>query len=219
MNWNLSELGEIYISGDVSLNNFDLSTGLGVGDMFGFALCNGANGTQNLSGRMIINYDSTSLTSPADNTSTESPSYDSTGVVNYGQIGNIGGGRKSGSYYPTYVLLNSQMSYHNHGGRTTISPDNMDHRHLVSSGENAFFNYHNLGCRAMLDNSNASTDFGRGNQNLSSPAYTTELVYGPFGGDHLDYHTHPINFAGNAEPHETRPPYIVLAYYEKINPY
>lgn len=64
----------------------------------GFALCDGTNGTPNLSGRFVVGYDSASNSVPANATDT---------TENYGKIGNKGG-RTSVS------LLTSELPEHYH---------------------------------------------------------------------------------------------------------
>lgn len=88
----------------------------------GFALCDGTNGTPNLSGRFVVGYDAASNSVPANATDT---------TENYGKIGNKGG-RTSVS------LLTSELPEHYHlngvaddvqggfvyGGVTTDMPGN-----------------------------------------------------------------------------------------------
>lgn len=68
----------------------------------GWRLCDGTNGTPNLSGRFIVGYNANAAATPADATNLE---------VNYGNVGNTGG-------LNTVALTTDQLPAHNHTGQT-----------------------------------------------------------------------------------------------------
>lgn len=185
-----------------NLNDFNTTTGEGLGDMYGFHLCNGSNNTYNLSGRFIIGYDSSAPSTPVDNTTIYLPqfnsqTYNSTDVINYGAIGNFGGGRKTSPtstlYLPSKVLIIPELPSHNHSGQVT---GNGQHTHTILAGNN-FSN------GSYLRNGGP----GVGGQ--------LSVDDGGSGGSHT--HGLVIDTTGNNNAHEIRSPYIVLAYYQKIS--
>jgi hypothetical protein len=197
LNYFLGTTNDVMMTGDVS--KFD-STGLGFGDMYGFALCNGANGTYDLTGRFVMGYKSGDPVTPVDNTtawdaSTLTQTYNSTDVINYGAIGNKGGGRITGGvYYPSKALTPAEMPQHNHTG--TVG-GNGAHLHVIAAGGGA-------GNGNYLRNGEPG-NIGQGQSSVDG---------GGSGGAHT--HTVTINNNGSSNAHEIRSPYLVLAYYQKI---
>lgn len=282
LKWHAAEEDEIFITGDSyaqdqtngiqnRINNFNPTTGLGEGDMFGFALCNGQNGTFDLRGRMVIGYDVTKVgVGPATN-SIISGTYNSRNVMNYGTISNVGGGtiETSGEVFPYVVLQEEEMFPHGHklGFNSepstssphgeTGEPNNLDHLHDMRFSYSRYSHgtkdgdsdlYAKLGGYSWTLNSGVSNESlpiksstngptsddwraeyrtrtlkilgtdGRGTYNIPylAGAQGPPLYY---NGEGLATHTHSIDYVGESQPHETRPPYFVLAYYQKINPY
>lgn len=197
---------DVMMTGNIS--DFDPSNGLGVGDMYGFALCNGSSGTYDLRGRFIMGYNKDESPTPVDNTSTINFStgvqtYDSTDIKNYGQIGNFGGGiRDTNSnltdgreYYGSHRLTSNQLATHTHTGAVGGSGV---HKHTIAAGSGF-----------------SDGGYLRNGQPGSAGQGQLSVDGGGDGGSHT--HTVTINNAGGNTNHETRAPYMVLAYYQKIN--
>lgn len=218
LKYKLAQTGEIFTTSNVSL--FIGSGGLGVGDMTGFALCNGQNGTLDLRGRFVIGYDPSQPSTPVDNTSVVDVnnlnllSYDSTDTMNYGAIGNKGGGVKdiTNTIYPSHLTQPSQNARHTHGnGYTGTNFENLNHTHDPNgnTSNQGFVYAQNLTSSGSGNSSRSSLENNR------STAATT-------GGVNSAYnnltHKHSIEYQPQAgtSRHETRAPYIVLAYYQKI---
>lgn len=98
----------MYITNNDLLSNFD-STGKGVGTFNGWAICNGNNGTQNLSGRVLV------ARNPTD--------------FDFNIVGGVGGSK-------THTLVASEIPLHNHD-YDLISHDHSitdpGHTHIASS--------------------------------------------------------------------------------------
>jgi hypothetical protein len=192
----LANTNDVMMTGNT--DDFNLSTGLGVGDMYGFALCNGLNNTYDLTGRFVMGFKNGSATTPVDNTTvwdttTSTQTYNSTDVMNYGAIGNKGGGRlDTGVYYPSKVLIIPELPAHNHTG--TVD-GNGAHQHIIAAGSGSANG-------SYLRNGEPGT----GGQ--------LSVDGGGSGGAHT--HTVTIHNAGSFNAHEIRSPYLVLAYYQKI---
>jgi hypothetical protein len=244
LRYKLATPGQISITGN--LDDFDLGTGLGEGEMFGFCLCNGKedyneeplydmrgryamgfednpSGNSNDISDLAYRFDSVELggiTSYADDT-------------NYGVIGNKGGGviqkisDTVSNFRPSGVTHQDEMVRHTHGalsplpnatGRTSLAGRGVQHFHAMESGD-----------EYNVSNNNAGPSrFGRGSQDGTSEPQKRFFEGGGFGGllgtrenSNLNNHKHSIpvdgglNFA--AVTHEGRPPYLVLAYYQKID--
>lgn len=203
----LSQLGEIFTTSNIS--DFD-GVGQGVGDMYGFQLCNGVNGSYDLRGRFVLGYNNNESVLPVDNTSkidfsTGTQTYDSTDIKNYGAIGNYGGGVRDlnsnltdgREYYGSHRLNIGQMPTHNHNGSTGQVVGDMNHTHEVTSGD-------------TYNGSSVNVRTGRGFNNPSA------MSSGFVNGGSLQ-HTHNIPSQGSSFNHETRAPYMVMAYYQKIS--
>jgi hypothetical protein len=231
--WNTSDYDQIFISGDgiqsgtfsngnpkILPKNFDLSTGRGFGDMYGFALCDGRNGTVNLKGRMVLGYDRLAPTTPLDNTNLKTAGYDSTGVINYGVPKNFGGGRLvSNVVKPGYFLKPNQLPAHNHSGSTSPSDTDCSHRHTTFQG-NPGDGSDNFDDNFFPDTAMPIRGWNRERGGIYTilPKFITENIVGENTNDNfLALHKHPIHLSGSDDPHETRPPYLVIAYYQKIN--
>jgi hypothetical protein len=194
---------DIFMTGNLS--DFDTASGMGYGDMWGFALCDGQNNRYNLRGRFVMGFDSTAPATPADattiwDTATSTQTYNGTDVINYGAINNIGGGRKlsatSTVYYPSKVLTIPEMPVHNHTGTSGLNSIDLDHYHAIGDfGDSAGGNFN-------------SDIYGRGNITRK-----TRITGSP--NKSLD-HTHSIPSQGGFNGHEIRSPYLVAAYYQKI---
>jgi len=202
LKYNIFNTGDIQMT--TNINDYDNTTGIGYGDSFGFALCNGQNGTFDLRGRFGIGYDPTTANTPADNSSLVNNqnqiTYDSTDVKNYGAIGNIGGGLKTPSTtLPSHRLTVNQIASHDHNGQTGNVVGDLSHTHDVPTRD------------SYLAGSEDNTAAGRGAARATKNVATTGVSSGNL------QHTHTIQSQGGNANHETRPPYIVLAYYQKIN--
>jgi hypothetical protein len=196
----LANTNDVMMTGNTS--DFDLGTGIGDGDMYGFCLCNGLNSTFDLTGRFVMGFKNGAATTPVDNTTiwdttTSTQTYNSTDVMNYGAIGNKGGGRLTdGLYYPSKVLIIPELPAHDHGSQTGGVIGDMNHTHEVVSGDS-------------YNGSSANVRTGRGNNN------PTAMSSGYVNGGSLA-HIHAIPSQGSFNGHEIRSPYLVLAYYQKI---
>jgi microcystin-dependent protein len=209
LKYKMDNLGDIFITSN--LTNFNTSTGLGNGDKFGYALCDGQNGTFNLRGRYILGYDKSSPTTPIDNTlnlSVLNPAnYDESSVTlkdNYGQIANFGGGyTQSGNLYPSSF---AQLPNHTHLTEKVANNEDVHHAHKVNG---TYFRVQD-GYSPPEIGSSQNLLFGNGD----NPVDQVNYISGSEGG--LATHRHTISAEGGGQPHETRPPYMVLAYYQKI---
>ncbi|MEY4902833.1 MAG: hypothetical protein RLZZ292_648 [Bacteroidota bacterium] len=158
--------GEILMQTALS-DRFD-GTGLGLGEMLGFALANGNNGTYDMRGRMAIGYD-------------ERSSDPSNGIwdSNYNTIGNLGGEL-------AHVLTIAEMPEHNHTGNQggTTLPNQWGLLRHTSVGE----------------------------------AKTIAGVDANGSGNEPDLVTPPLDIPhqGSDNAHENRPPYLVLAYIQRL---
>lgn len=196
----LANTNDVMMTGNTS--DFNLTTGIGEGDMYGFALCDGQNSTFDLTGRFVIGFKNGAATTPVDNTTiwdttTSTQTYNSTDVMNYGAIGNKGGGRLTdGLYYPSKVLIIPELPAHDHGASTGGVVGDMNHTHEITSGTN-------------YSGPSANSRTGRGFDNAST------MTSGFVNGGSLA-HTHAIPAQGSFNGHEIRSPYLVLAYYQKI---
>ncbi len=153
---------------------------------YGWALCDGTNGTPDLRGRFIVGYN------PND--------------TDYNAIGKTGGAK-------LVTLTTSQMPSHSHGGELTTT-SNGNHVHSVNdyyfSESNSQFKgvdgKYDLGQKNETIGSN-STDYD--NRYLYYKTHNTNS-----NGSHT--HSVTLTSQGDNQPHENRPPYYTLAYIMKI---
>jgi microcystin-dependent protein len=166
------------IQGEISMQSIDTgkfdSSGLGLWEYHGFALCNGANGTIDLRGRMPIGYDER-LSDPNNGI------WDST----YNTIGNASGEKE-------IKLTIAQMPRHNH----------------QVDGDPNGAKYQNVG----------AGDFGLIQKTVSGQNRTAGSLSTTGSGTRPDLITSPayVPFQGNNESHENRPPFLVLAFIQRI---
>jgi hypothetical protein len=212
----LANTNDVMMTGNTS--DFDLGTGLGVGNMYGFALCNGLNGTYDLTGRFVIGFKNGAATTPVDNTTiwdstTSTQTYNSTDIMNYGAIGNKGGGRLTdGLYYPSKVLIIPELPSHDHGSIT--GDPNVDLNHSHGTGQDAGSNFVFAGGGA---NTGTTGGGDRGlDQTSRRYAAGTGFINNAVASNANLQHRHGIPAQGNSYAHEIRSPYLVLAYYQKI---
>jgi hypothetical protein len=212
----LANTNDVMMTGNTS--DFDLGTGLGVGDMYGFALCNGSNSTFDLTGRFVIGFKNGAATTPVDNTTiwdttTSTQTYNSTDIMNYGAIGNKGGGRLTdGLYYPSKVLIIPELPSHDHGSIT--GDPNVDLNHTHGTGQDAGSNYVFASGGA---NTGSSGGGDRGlDQSTRRYSASTGLINSAVASNANLQHRHGIPAQGSFNGHEIRSPYLVLAYYQKI---
>jgi len=205
--------------------------GKGVGDMYGFALCNGLNGTKNLSGKFLIGFEKNSNVSPENFSGLSS-----TGLIkNYGKLGNLGGSIN-------VTLAESNLPIHNHGGDTGTPDNNLHHNHEIPTGT---FNQFTSGGPGVLFTRvskfeiNTISYFGPQQKyrtsgegdvyqtppqidDLYEPKTDSSWLWSTYYNDRdptyeLDNHTHKIDTdIGGGQPHNNLPPYVAIAYYQKI---
>lgn len=163
----------------------------------GWALCDGSEGTPDLSGRFIVGYD------PA-NTDYDDPGTRSA-VVN-GAPGETGG-------LDFVELKEEEMPNHNHAKGTISASMNAggQHKHQILT---------------RLSGGDGDTRIARGRQGDTAPYYTGSEPGSPSIGPD-GQHTHAITISGNTayaggdylgktQSHENRPPYYVLAFIMKM---
>ena len=218
LNYFLGTTNDVMMTGDVS--KFD-STGLGFGDMYGFALCNGANGTYDLTGRFVMGYKSGDPVTPVDATTiwdtASGQTFNGTDIINYGAIGNKGGGRLTNSvYHPSKVLVITELPTHDHGGVTTDNVTDLNHTHgpgqLDNSGNPIPFAFA-LGPAGVDGSASGSRGLNEANRRYST---STGLINSAVATNSSLLHKHGVVAQGNSYAHEIRSPYLVLAYYQKI---
>ena len=95
----MTDYGQLQMTLD---NTYFDTTGKGIGEMFGFAICNGQNGTNDLGKKFLIGYASQSSATP-----TTLPTTGQEEITNYKKLGNIGG-------METVQLTDEHMTPHNH---------------------------------------------------------------------------------------------------------
>jgi hypothetical protein len=108
----MSNIGDVYSYVGTDLYWFNNTTGLGYGPFHGFALCDGRNGTSNLTNRFLLGFDNSTTSSPTNNNNIEN----SIIIKNYKKIGNIGG-------FNFVKLLEKNLPKHFHGFLNPQSPD------------------------------------------------------------------------------------------------
>lgn len=268
--YKMDAVGDVFMTGNLS--NFNTTTGLGEGDKYGYALCDGQNGTLNLRGRYVLGYDQ-DRDGRIDNTLKHAGWYSSPGGVpvpryfndnnelinidytnanpdpeyrdrtNYNKIGNIGGGYSfNGVVYPSAF---ANLPQHPHKGGTIPNTRQIEHTHRFNAVNKRLERSNNN----FSDWPDSDLSFGDNNRgwisdpdNNSNMARPTRVVRGKtapqnntganevwvtnegrgavegtwIGGGGLGGHTHAIKWNGGTFSHETRPPYIVMAYYQKI---
>lgn len=221
-----SQKDQIFMTYDIK--NF--IGGKGVGDMHGFALCDGRNRTKNLSGEFLIGFDKNSNVSPENFSGLSS-----TGLIkNYGKLGNLGGSIN-------VTLAESNLPTHNHGGDTDVPNNNLYHNHEIPTGT---FNEYAVGGTGILfarvskfENSTLVyfgpqkkyRTSGEGDvyqtpqiddlyEPISESSWSWDTYYsGRNPTSELDNHTHKIDTdIGGGQPHNNLPPYVVISYYQKI---
>lgn len=111
----------------------------------GWRLCDGTNGTPDLSGRFIVGYQS--------------------GSTDYGTIGQTGG-------EATHTLLTSEMPAHNHGGNNTTSSAGAHSHTLTMSFRGNDGNNHNNGTTIICSNEASTGSDSRGTSISSAGAHT-----------------------------------------------
>jgi hypothetical protein len=222
----------------VSINAF--GKGVGVGDMYGFALCDGGGSglgmRKDLSGKFLIGFDKDTDVSPADLNNSASSSL----LKNYGKLGNLGG-------TSSVKLVEDNLPGHNHGDDTGSPSNKLYHRHEMSSGifgpggtvlnsfgrVKKFDSQQNFG---YFSRYMTKTGFsGPGVLNLAGKLYLPQLSSpgskywnifrkdsngNTIAGDEtnqLDDHIHDIPLElGGGQPHNNLPPCVNIAYYQKI---
>ncbi len=167
------------------LTNFD-ATGMGIGDMIGFALCNGQNNTPDLRGRVTVGLADPST--PNGNTEAN--------LSEYFEIGNHGGERSVG-------LTTSQLPKHTPSGKVTNKTVEIE---VTKGGVGLGTNYVEM----------ESTDTGgSGNvaaMNWSQPTLGNDLGWeAEMASDGLT-----MDEIGNDENHENRQPFMVLGKVMKL---
>jgi hypothetical protein len=241
MRYNLAEFGQVQMT--LKKDFFD-QTGKGFGEMFGFAICNGNNGTQNLESRFLISY-ATSSNSTLYDINTTTPTTPTTTLTNYNRLGNIGG-------LANVSITVGNLPSHNHGGLTDQSNNNMRHGHEIQYG-----NWQNSqptvsGKYFARSRKIASGVDSIGGQNKSYKTFRTQTrddslpmtnykalrnsqtglwehdFPGHLSGSspidltpNLGDHNHAISSSIDPSliPHNNEPAFVYVIYYEKINPY
>jgi hypothetical protein len=213
--------------------------GVGFGDMHGFALCDGRTGRKNLSGRFLIGFDKNTSTIPKD-LKTVSPS---SLYKNYGALGNLGGEINVTLRQENLPRHNhggdtstpSNKLYHRHEMSSGTFP-----AQSFMNGNfgrvKKFDSEQNFGYFAKYMTKTGDSTSEVGGVGIGGNLYLPE-VSGGFGppywnilrtndngtprvGDvttDLDDHTHDIPLElGGGQPHNNLPPYVAIAYYQKI---
>jgi hypothetical protein len=230
----MTSIDEVMITGNI--DDFD-NNGVGQGDMWGYVLCDGTNyhpyitvQTYNMRGRFVMGYDYTKQADSQSNTDTtpesirfapESPLNGGNYIFevqeinkrnvtpeNYGVVGNIGGGRKDyflgqEYYFPSVGLKRTNMGRHQHTGRSPQSEDELYHTHPLNRSYGNGYIYNDIGLGFMG---------GARSGEIWDRSYGLDAD----GLSRLRTHKHIVGVTGGNEPHESRPPYVVLAYYQKI---
>ena len=160
----------------------------------GWALCNGSNGTPNLTGKFIVHADA-----------------DSSGTYN---VGNSGGAN-------TVTLATGDIPAHNHTG-TAASGGAHTHTGSTNSAGAHTHTYTDKYVEQTSLNPGIDIDFnattwdpnGQLTGTTSSSGAHTHTVSITSGGAHT--HTLTVDNAGGGGAHENRPPYYALAYIMKL---
>jgi len=197
--WQFYSDGYIYRDFETKKNNTFTGFKLGRNELKGFAVLD------DMGGRFMVGYDSTSLTTPVDGGLFD---------LNYGLISNYGGTQ-------SLTFSKDQLPSHNHAspfgpGSTDPTTQNLDHSHTflaMQADESAFGGSTNA----------KSIGYGSTPQNnevfltRSNPYWLQEINAGVQEED-VDFsnHKHNILSVGQDDPHENRPPYVVTLFYYKI---
>ncbi len=153
---------------------------------YGWALCDGTNGTPDLRGRFIVGYN------PND--------------TDYNAIGKTGGAK-------LVTLTTSQMPPHDHGGKLTTT-SNGNHVHSVDDYYFSESNSQFKGVDGKYDLGQKNETIGSNSTDYDNRYLYYKTHYTLSNGTHN--HSVTLTSQGDNKPHENRPPYYTLAYIMKI---
>ena len=159
----------------------------------GWALCDGTNGTPNLTGKFIVHADA-----------------DSSGTYNVGATGGAN----------DVTLATSELPAHNHTG-TAVSGGNHTHTGTTNSAGAHTHSYTDSNVLQSATIPGIDIDFnattwnpnGLLNKTTGSAGAHSHTVTIASGGAHT--HTLSVDNAGGGSAHENRPPFYALAYIMK----
>jgi hypothetical protein len=245
LRYHMTEFGQMKMT--LKSDYFD-PTGKGFGEMFGFHLCNGQNGTPLSDRKYLIGYGTNSNDVFRFNLDWFVP----TDVVatNYSELLNQGGVNNN-----TMKLSIENLPPHNHGGFTDKADNNLRHSHEIQYGIRVNSQPSPLRVRyarsKKISDSNPNDSYEKFPtlRPLQFPGQPVPLNYkaqrSPLGNglwDHtqglpgdrliggsitdgvevdpaLSQHKHALGDMPNHTFHPNEPPFVNVIYYEKINPY
>jgi microcystin-dependent protein len=228
----ISQPGQIFMTYDTT--NFS-GSGLGIGDLSGFALCDGRNGTVNLVGQFLIGFDKNSNTTPVDLSSVTLTGLSS----NYGKLKNKGG-------FNNVTLEEVNLPPHNHATQSGQSTS-VYHNHEITTGSlnfnlvpdsqkkvvgkakkfittpqnnTAYYKQISTGFLFIgntlyepLRDNTTQTNWNLVTGKLTPTTTPTRAQVGV----NLEQHTHTVPVESDSgQPHNNLPPYVSIAYYQKI---
>ncbi len=157
----------------------------------GWALCDGTNGTPNLTGKFIVHADA-----------------DSSGTYNVGATGGVNNVTLTASEVPQLAGTTDSQGAHNHSGSSTASAGAHTHSYTDSYVlQSALIPGIDIDYNSNTYNPNGSQSKTTG----SAGAHTHTLT---ITSDGAHTHTTTVN-SGGGGAHENRPPYYALAYIMK----
>lgn len=154
----------------------------------GWKLCDGTNGTPNLSGRFIVGYNSSDS--------------------DYNLIANTGGEK-------VHTLTIQEMPIHSHGG--TSDNQSRGHAHSGTTGLEGS-HAHTYSTRLGYYNADGDMGGYWGNEASATTSSDGNHSHAFTTGDISQGHTHTFSTGnmGGGQAHENRPPYFVLAFIMKV---
>lgn len=189
----------------------------------GWALCDGANGTQDLRSKFVMGFSNGALTTPAVATK---------GVTNTGAIGNSGGsnhynlsGAESGTPEHGHAdnIATSNGGSHSHASGTLAISSSGEHTHIIgqSTNDGTEFDIMKSGDSQRSGNSVTINPPYNGSSVSSNHEHTASDFTGSTTSD--SGHAHSVtggvtdaSEANASELHENRPAYVVLGFLQRI---
>jgi len=163
----------------------------------GWALCDGTNGTPNLTGKFIVHADA-----------------DSSGTYNVGATGGAN----------DVTLTTSEMPAHNHSGSTASAGSHTHsastnsagaHTHTTNISFSPDVDYFGNNVSILNNGQNGTNSVGGQSTNFTSSSSGSHSHTVTVNSDGAHTHTVSVSNTGGGGAHENRPPYFALAYIMK----